>query len=132
MLLPGGMPVVHSEDCARGHVLAEEKAPVGARFILSDTFYTLAEIAAAVVQATGRGRVPRVMPMAVAKVVSVLGELASPVLGAPLIPAGQLHFLAMKAHPSAARARRDLAWTTVPFREGLEQTLAAIRGRGEL
>jgi dihydroflavonol-4-reductase len=132
MLLPGGMPVVESEDCARGHVLAEEKAPVGARFILSDTYLSLAQIAAAVALATGRGRVPRVMPMAFAKLVSVLGELASPVLGAPLIPAGQLHFVATEAHPSGDRARRELGWTTVPFREGLARTLDALRKRGEI
>lgn len=132
MLLPGGMPVVYAHDCARGHLLAEERAPVGARFILSDVYLTLAEVAAAVVRATDRGRIPPVMPMFVAKGVSVVGELLASFLGPPLIPQGQLHFLSLEARPSAERARRELGWTTVPFADGLRKTLDAMRARGEI
>jgi dihydroflavonol-4-reductase len=132
MLLPGGMPVVHAADVARGHLLAEERGPVGGRWILSDEYYSLAEIAAAVVAETGRGRVPRVMPMWVARAVSAFGEAAAPLLGPPLIPAGQLHFLSLEARPAAGKARAELGWTTIPFATGLRQTLARLRERGEI
>jgi hypothetical protein len=52
MLLPGGMPVVYAADVATGHLLAEATPP-GSRFILSESYLTLADIAAAVSERTG-------------------------------------------------------------------------------
>ena len=45
MLLPGGVPLAYSHDVARGHILAAEKAKSGDRFILSESYKTLTEIA---------------------------------------------------------------------------------------
>ncbi|MDX2169363.1 MAG: NAD-dependent epimerase/dehydratase family protein, partial [Deltaproteobacteria bacterium] len=53
MLLPGGMPLVYAPDVAAGHLLAEARAAVGARFILSESYHSLADIARAVVAAGG-------------------------------------------------------------------------------
>jgi dihydroflavonol-4-reductase len=133
MLLPGGFPLVLADDVARGHVLAEERAPVGARFILSDVYLTLAETAAAVVAASGRGKVPRVMPLWVAEAVSAVGELVARATGKPpLIPSGQLHFLRMHVRPSARRARAELGWTPTPFAEGVRLALADLARRGDV
>jgi dihydroflavonol-4-reductase len=133
MLLPGGFPLVFADDVARGHVLAEERAAVGARFILSDAYRTLAEIARAVVAAAGRGAVPRVMPMWVARAVSAIGERVASITGRPpLIPAGQLQFLALDVRPSARRAERELGWTPLAFDEGLRRTIADLRERREI
>ena len=127
MLLPGGMPVVYAPDLAVGHLLAEEKAAIGARYILSESYHSLAEIAAAVVAAAGRGRVPRVMPMGVASAVSAAGEWLSKVTGKPpLIPAGQLCFLRWQARPSSARAQRELGWAPTPFAAALPATIAYV------
>ena len=41
MLLPGGMPVVHAEDVASGHLAAAERGQSGERFILSGEYLTL-------------------------------------------------------------------------------------------
>lgn len=132
MLLPGGIPVVFAPDVARGHLLAE-RAPVGARFILHDRFVTLVELARLVVGAAGRGKVPRVMPTWLARLVSASGEgLAKLTRRAPLIPAGQLQFLLEDVHPSAARAHRELGLTFTPVEEGLARALAAFEARGWL
>src|SRR5205085_2372668 len=48
MLLPGAIPVVYSEDVALGHILAEKNAPVGGRYILSESTHSLTGIAEAV------------------------------------------------------------------------------------
>jgi dihydroflavonol-4-reductase len=124
MLLPGGMPVVYGPDVARGHILAEQRAPVGERYILSESYWTLIEIARAVRELRPGAKVPRVMPLAVARAVAAAGELVARVTRKPpLIPRGQLHFLASGARPVADKARRELGWTTVPFREALPSVL---------
>jgi dihydroflavonol-4-reductase len=131
MLLPGGMPVVFAADVARGHLLAEHKAPIGARYILSDTYLSLQELARAVQQHVATARVPAILPRWVARAVSTTGELWARFSGmAPLIPSGQLHFLTTEAHPSAQRARRELGWEPTPFADGLRVTLADLKAQG--
>ena len=128
-LLPGGMPLVTAADVAIGHVLAEERAAPGARFILSESYWELVAIARAVAELTG-AKVPRVMPSVLAHAVSAAGELVSRVTGSPpLIPRGQLGFLELHMRPDAARARRELGWTPTPFRDALPATLAFVAGR---
>ncbi len=130
MLLPGGIPVVMAADVARGHLLLEA-APAGARAIFSERFVSLVELARAVVDAAGKGKVPGVMPRWLARVVSVTGEgLAKIIRKPPLIPAGQLQFLLEDVHPTADHARRDLGWAPTPFPEAITASIAAFRARG--
>lgn len=124
MLLPGGMPIVYAPDVARGHVDAAEIAPTGARFILSDRYYELADLAREIVAAAGSGKVPPVLPLALARLVSAAGERVAGWTGKPpLIPGGQLHFLTWRAHPSARLAADELGWTPTPLREALPATI---------
>ena len=126
MLLPGGFPVVYAADVARGHVLAEPRPP-GSRFILSESYLTLVEVARAVADLTG-AKVPRVLPSFVAHAVAAAGEGIARLTGrAPLIPGGQLAFLESNTRPDAARARRELAWSPIPFCEALPATLEFVR-----
>lgn len=130
MLLPGGIPVVLAADVARGH-LALEAAPAGTRAILHESFVSLVELATAVVAVAGTGKVPRVMPIWLARIVSGAGEgLARLTRRPPLIPAGQLQFLLEDVHPSAAHARTALGWVPTPFADGIARTVAAFRARG--
>jgi dihydroflavonol-4-reductase len=122
MLLPGGMPVVHAADVAAGHVLAETR-PAGSRYILSESYWTLVAIARAVAEIT-QAKVPRVMPSLVAHGVAAAGGLVARALGKPpLIPHGQLWFLESHARPDAARAKRELGWKPIGFRDALPATL---------
>ena len=133
MLLPGGMPVVFAADVARGHLLAEQKAPVGARFILSESYLTLQEMARAVMEHVPTARIPAILPRWVARAVSTTGELWARFSGmTPLIPSGQLHFLTIEARPSAQRARRELGWSPTSFTDGLRVTLADLKAAGEI
>lgn len=133
MLLPGAIPVVYSEDVARGHLLAEKLAPIGGRYILSESTHSLTAIAEAVKKKTGRGKVPPVMPIAIAKAVAAVGELVSGFTGKPpLLPKGQLEFLQYGAVPSGAKAVRELGWQPRSFDEGLTQTLAFLREAGRI
>lgn len=126
VLLPGGMPVVPAADVALGHVLAETQGKPGDRFILSESYWTLVDIARAVAELT-RAKVPRVMPGMVAHAIAAAGEVVARVTGKPpLVPHGQLVFLESHTRPDAARARRTLGWTPTPFREALPATLEYV------
>lgn len=127
MLLPGGIPVVFAPDVARGSLLAET-SPAGTRLILHDRFVTLVELAARVVALARRGKVPRVMPTWLARLVSTSGEgLSRLIRRPPLIPAGQLQFLLEDVHPTATTA---MPFT--PLDDGLARSIEAFAARGWL
>lgn len=129
MLLPGTMPVVYAPDVGLGHLRAEER-PVGSRYILSESTWTLVDLARAVSSAAGRGRVPRVMPSWAAHGLATVGEVIARVIRRPpLIPRGQLHFLESGADPRADRARAELGWAPTSFRDALPATLAFVTRR---
>ena len=137
MLLPGLMPVVFADDVARGHLLAEAEAP-GSRYILSESVWTLEELARKVAVAAREVigvdvALPRVMPEWVAHLVSIATEgLARLTRRPPLLPAGQLAFLLARATPVAERARSHLGWKPVAFDDGLRTTLRTLVERGVL
>jgi nucleoside-diphosphate-sugar epimerase len=132
MLLPGGMGVAYSEDVADGHIRAA-KADVGSRYILAESFQPLTEIARAVAEHEPRAKVPRVMPMPVARAVSVAGEGVARMTGKPpLIAKSVLQFLERGSRPSGARARAELGWNPTPFTTGVGQTLEHFRKQGWL
>lgn len=126
LLLPGTMPLVYAPDVGSGHVDAEPR-PVGSRYILCESAWTLADLAAEICAVAGRGTVPRVMPSAVAHALSAVTELGARLFGKPpLIPRGQLHFLESGARPVGDRARTELGWTPTTFRDALPATIAFV------
>lgn len=133
-LLPGGYPVVFAPDVGEGHVRAAERAPAGARFILSERFYPLTDLAREMLAALGLAReVPRVLPLWLASTVSSMGELKGKLSGRPpLIPKGQLQFLQVDSYPTARRATDELELPFTPLAEGLARTVAYLRATGKL
>lgn len=132
MLLPGGLPAVHSADCARLH-LAAEGVPAGSRYIASGPYVALDAIARAVQAAVPTAKVPRVMPAWIAKIASAAGELVSKVTRKPpLISRGEYLFLSHEVRPDSGRAQAELGWTARPFDEGVRETIDAMRAAGQL
>ena len=128
LLLPGGMPLVYSKDVGKGHLLAEEKGAIGERFILSDAYYSLVEIASAMLTEIGREKTPPMMPVWIGKLIANLGEVVASVTGKPpLIPKGQLHFLSWGATPINTRAREKLGMDFVTLDEGIRETITRLR-----
>jgi len=128
MLLPGGFPMVFAPDVGEGHVLAELKSDVGGRYILSEGYYALSDLARVILEELGlRKRVPPVMPIGIVKAVAAIGEWWADITGKPpLIPKGQLHFMQWQAFPKNNKARRILGWSPTPLRRGLQQTIAYL------
>lgn len=101
---------------------------MGSRYILSDRYIPLPDIAAMVREVVPAARVPRVMPYAVARILTAIGEPVSRIVKKPpMLPAGQLHFLTSHVVPDNTRARTELGWTNTPTTEAIAATLA---GRG--
>ena len=137
MLLEGTAPVVHSDDVALGHELAETSAPIGGRYILSESTHSLVGIAEAVRRETQKrgkpSKVPPVLPLGVAKVVASVGEwISSYTKKPPLLPKGQLEFVQYGSIPSSERAQKDLGWKPRPFEQGLSETLDFLKAEGKI
>jgi dihydroflavonol-4-reductase len=85
------------------------------------SFRELGELA---VRLAGRGRVPPVMPVPVAKALAAGGEALSRVVRRrPLLPRGQLHFFLWDPRPQSGKAQRELGWTPTPLEDGLAATI---------
>src|SRR5919204_3734401 len=69
-LPPGGTGYAYVEGVAAGHLLAAEKGADGERYILADGYAGFREIAETVKEVAGRGRVPPVMPVPMARAIS--------------------------------------------------------------
>lgn len=125
-LLPGGLPIVYAEDIGKGHLLAELKAPIGGRYILSEAYYTLPELVKIVLEELKMDatKIPVVLPIPVVKLLSTLGEMLSQITNSPpLMPKGQMLFLQWQARPKNHKAIRELGWKPTPTREGIRKTI---------
>lgn len=127
-LPPGGCAVVFAPDVGEGHVLAEEKAAIGSRYILSESYYTLSELANAALAEFGiKKSLPPTIPLAVAGGIAWISEWVSQFTQRPpLIAKGGLYFLQWQAFPKSEKAQHELGWKPTPLREGLRKTIAFL------
>src|SRR5262245_935023 len=124
---PGGTGYAYVDGVADGHLLAAERGRDGERYILADGYASFREIAETVKRVAGRGRVPPVMPVLVARALAAAGEGVARVIGRPpLLPRGQLTYFLWQAHPDSSKAQRELGWKTTTFDEGVRKTLGAM------
>jgi dihydroflavonol-4-reductase len=126
-VLPGGCGMCFDAGVADGHLRAADRGRDGERYILCDRHVTFRELAQAVVDAAGRGRVPPALPTPVAVVVAEDGEATSRVIRRPpLLPRGRLHFFRWNAAPDSTKAQEELGWTPTPLEDGLRASVAAL------
>ncbi|MDX6606259.1 MAG: hypothetical protein QOD14_799 [Solirubrobacterales bacterium] len=124
---PGGTGYAFVEGVAAGHLLAAERGRDGDRYILADGYGSFREIAETVREVAGRGRVPPVMPVPVAKAIATVGAGVSRVIRRPpLLPRGQLIYFLWQARPDSSKAQRELGWRTTSLDEGVRKTLNSM------
>src|SRR5215203_4221095 len=119
---PGGTGYAFVEGVAAGHLLAADQGKDGERYILADGYATFREIAETAKQVAGRGRVPPVMPIPVAKAIAAAGEGISRVIRRPpLLPRGQLTYFLWQARPDSSKAQSALGWKPTPLTDGVRK-----------
>lgn len=124
---PGGSGYAYVEGVAAGHLLAADRGADGERYILADGYASFREMAETVREVAGRGRVPPVMPVPIARAVASIGAGVSRVIRRPpLLPKGQLTYILWQARPDSSKAQRELGWRTTPLDEGVRRTLNAM------
>jgi dihydroflavonol-4-reductase len=124
---PGGSGYAYVEGVAVGHLLAADRGTDGERYILADGYASFREMAETVREVAGRGRVPPVMPVPIARAVASIGAGVSRVIRRPpLLPKGQLTYILWQARPDSSKAQRELGWRTTPLDEGVRRTLNAM------
>jgi dihydroflavonol-4-reductase len=121
-LPPGGIPVVYAPDVARAEIAAAT-SPVGSRYIVCDRYLPFPELARQIRSIAG-SRIPINLPYRAARVLSAAAETAARLTRrAPLLPAGQLHFMTSHHVPNSTKARVELGWSPTDLTTALLATL---------
>jgi dihydroflavonol-4-reductase len=125
------MTLAYVDDVAAGHLAAFETGKPGERYLLADGYATGSEIVSVAVDEAGRGRVPRTLPVPVARGMARAGEAISWLIRRPpLLGAGQLHFLLWQARADSSKARAELGVDFTPWEEGVRRTVRWMVAEG--
>jgi len=126
--------LVHVQDVARGHLLAEEKGRPGERYLLSGENLRLRELLAMLERVTGLPIARPRVPWALAWGVAAVSEFAADHLTgrAPVAPLTGVRLARRPLCFTHRKARRELGLTFTPVREALVEAVADFRARGLL
>jgi len=132
-LVGGGFDWVDVRDVVGGALRAEERAPAGAKYILSGHWVSLREMARQVARITGVAAPGFVCPMWLARVgapfITTFDRLAG---RRPLYTSASLQALRDNRDISHQRATRELDYHPRPFKETLIDTLRWFEENGRL
>lgn len=126
-----GLNIVHVDDVADGHLLAEEKGRIGERYILGGENLTLAEILRRIALLTGRRPptlsvpIPAIWPIAIGA--EAWGRLSGK---EPFVTRDGLRMARKKMFFSSAKARRELGYHARPAQEALADAVAWFKTAG--
>ena len=132
-LVTGGFDWVDVRDVVEGAMRAEERAPSGAKYILSGHWLSLREVALMVEDITGVRAPNFVCPMCIARIGAPLFSAFHRLTGRrPLYTSVSLRALRSNRNISHERATRELDYHPRPFRETLIDTLRWLEETGQL
>ncbi len=119
-LIQSGFDWVDIRDVAEGAILAEERAPAGARYLLSGHWVSMRDLAALIEEITGARAPWFACPMWLARAGAALTKAITPSAGIRSFYNNvSLRALCGNPHISHERAARDLGYRPRPFRETL-------------
>jgi dihydroflavonol-4-reductase len=127
---PGGFCTIDVDDCAAGHLLAEEKGRVGERYILGNDNVSMKDFFA-IVGKVARIAAPKVpMPGALAAGVALGMELWADHVSHKEPPATyrSMRYAQRSAFFSNAKAKRELGLPTRPLEETVRRAVEWFRG----
>lgn len=129
--LDTGLNIIAVEDCARGHILAEQKGAVGGKYILGNTNLTLREIFAMLADLTGLAAPKVRLPYTPILMAAYVNEGISRLTGRePLIPLAGVQMAAKFMYFDSTRAVRELGLPQTPVRDALQRAVEWFRQNG--
>ena len=132
-LVSGGFDWVDVRDVIQGAMRAEERAPTGAKYILSGHWVSLRDLAALVEQMTGASAPGFVCPMWLARIGAPIVTALDRLRGRrPLYTSASLQALRDNRSISYQKATKELDYHPRPFRETLIDTLRWFEENGRL
>jgi dihydroflavonol-4-reductase len=126
----GGFCTIDVDDCAAGHLLAEEKGRVGERYILGNDNVSMKELFAIVGKVAGIATPKVPMPRALAAGVALGMELWADHVSHKEPPATyrSMRYAQRSAFFSNAKAKRELGLPTRPLEETVRRAVEWFRG----
>ena len=129
----GGYDFVDVRDVAEGILLAAEKGRTGECYILSNQYYTVADVLQKLHEVSGHKRVKTVLPLWFAKMTAPLSEIYYRMRQTPpLYTRYSLYTLETNANFSHQKATNELGYATRPLIETLRDTIVWLRELGRL
>lgn len=126
-----GLNLVHVDDVAAGHLLAEEKGRVGERYILGGENMTLAEILRRIAALTGRNAPTIKVPIPAIWPIAFAAEMIGHVTGRePFVTLDGLRMARHKMFFSSAKAARELGYAARPAEAALRDAIAWFKEAG--
>jgi dihydroflavonol-4-reductase len=128
-----GLNLVHVDDVAAGHLAALRRGGIGERYILGGENVLLATMLADIAAIVGRRPPTLSFPIAALYPVALVAEAWARLTGQE--PFATVDGLRMARHYmffNDAKARRELSYTSRPYREGLADAIAWFRQAGYL
>jgi dihydroflavonol-4-reductase len=128
-----GLNLVHVDDVAAGHLLAEAKGRIGQRYILGGENLSLAEIFGRIAVLTHR-RPPTIrLPLAAVWPVAAVAEGLARITGKePMVTFDSLRMARKVMFFSSAKAERELGYRARPVDVALRDAIDWFRAEGAL
>lgn len=129
--LDTGLNLIAVEECARGHILAEQKGCPGRKYILGNANLSLCDIFRMLQEITGIPAPKIRLPYAPVLVAAWLNEGLSRMTGLePLIPLAGVRMAAHHMYFDSSRAVRELGLSQTPVHDSLESAVEWFRSNG--
>jgi dihydroflavonol-4-reductase len=129
--LDTGLNLIAVEDCARGHILAEQKGCIGRKYILGNANISLCDIFRMLEKITGISAPKIRLPYAPILAAAWLNEGLSRLTGLePLIPLAGVQMAAHHMYFDSGRAIDELGLPQSPVDEALERAVEWFRTNG--
>jgi dihydroflavonol-4-reductase len=128
-----GLNLVHVDDVAQGHLLAEKRGRIGERYILGGENLALAEILRRIAGIVGRKPPTLRLPLAVVWPVAAVAEMVGRITGRePMVTFDGLRMARKKMFFSSAKAERELGYRSRPVDLALADAIEWFRRQGML
>jgi len=132
-LITGGFDWVDVRDIVEAALRAEERAPTGARYVLSGHWVSICDLAALIEQVTGVPAPRLVCPLWLARVTAPIVSTIDHLTGRrPLYTSMSLRTLQSQRNISCQKATLELEYHPRPFRNTIIDTLKWFEEAGQL